>query len=83
MQYGSGVFTAQEIADARTSEPPLVVHLTRVAGFLTLLGGVIILIAANAGIGIGIILLSALYFALAEIIRYLAVIAGGSGSRGD
>jgi len=37
MECGSGVFTAQEIADARTSEPPLVVHLTRVAGFLTLL----------------------------------------------
>jgi len=27
--------------------------------------------------------LSALYFALAEIIRYLAVIARGSGSRED
>ena len=81
MQCGSGVFTAQEIADARTSEPPLVVHLTRVAGLLTLLGGVIILVAANAGIGIAVILLSALYFALAEIIRYLAVIARGSDSR--
>jgi hypothetical protein len=43
---------SQEIADARTSEPPLVVHLTRVAGFLTLLGGVIMLIARNAGIGV-------------------------------
>jgi hypothetical protein len=30
-----------------------------------------------------IILLSALYFALAEIIKYLAVIARGSGSRED
>ena len=77
------MFTAQEIADARTSEPPLVVHLTRVAGFLTFLGGVIMLIAGNAGIGVAIILLSALYFALAEIIRYLAVIARGSGSRED
>lgn len=75
------MFTAQEIAHARTSEPPLVVHLTRVAGLLTLLGGVIILVAANAGIGIAVILLSALYFALAEIIRYLAVIARGSDSR--
>jgi hypothetical protein len=74
---------SQEIADARTSEPPLVVHLTRVAGFLTLLGGVIMLLAGNAGIGIAIILLSALYFALAEIIRSLAVIARGSGSRED
>ncbi len=49
-------------------------------GLLTLLGGVIMLIAGNAGIGVAIILLSALYFALAEIIRYLAVIARGSGS---
>jgi hypothetical protein len=35
------------------------------------------------GIGVAIILLSALYFALAEIIRYLAVIAGGSSSHDD
>ena len=65
------------------SEPPLVVHLTRVAGFLILLGGVIMLLAGNAGIGVAIILLSAPYFALAEIIRYLAVIARGSDSRED
>jgi hypothetical protein len=83
MQCASGVFTTHEIGDARTPEPPLVVHLTRMAGLLTLLGGVIMLIAGNAGIGVAIILLSALYFALAEIIRYLAVIARGSGSRED
>jgi hypothetical protein len=45
------------------------------AGLLTLLGGVILLVAANAIVGICIILLSALYFALAEIISYLAIIA--------
>jgi predicted ATP-dependent serine protease len=83
MQWANGMFTAHEIADARTPEPPLVVHLTRVAGLLTLLGGVIMLIAGNAGIGVAIILLSALYFALAEIIRYLAVIARGSSSHED
>lgn len=83
MQYATGVFTVHEIGEARTPEPPLVVHLTRMAGLLTLLGGVIMLIAGNAGIGVAIILLSALYFALAEIIRYLAVIARGSGSRED
>ena len=70
-----GVFTNEEVAGASVAEPPLVVHLTRVAGGLTLLGGVIILIAASAQVGIAIVLLSALYFALAEIIRYLAVIA--------
>lgn len=59
-------------------EPPLVVHLTRTAGVLTLCGGVILLVAANAVIGVAIILLSALYFALAEIIAYLAVIARNS-----
>jgi hypothetical protein len=83
MQCASGVFTAQEIGDARTSEPPLVVHLIRMAGLLTLLGGVIMLIAGNVGIGVAIILLSALYFALAEIIRYLAMIARRPGSRED
>jgi hypothetical protein len=77
------VFTADEIGDARTPERPLVVHLTRMAGLLTLLGGVIMLIAGNAGIGVAIILLSALYFAFAEIIRYLAVIARGSGAHED
>jgi hypothetical protein len=74
MQCASDVFTAHEIGDARTPEPPLVVHLTRMAGLLTLLGGMIMLIAGNAGIGVAIILLSALYVALAEIIRYLAMI---------
>jgi hypothetical protein len=45
------------------------------AGLLTLFGGVVLLIAANPAIGVGVVLLSALYFALAEIISYLAVIA--------
>lgn len=56
-------------------EPPLFVHLTQMAGLLTLFGGVVLMIAANGVIGIVIILLSALYFALAEIIRYLALIS--------
>jgi hypothetical protein len=43
--WPSGMFTTHGIADARTPEPPLVVHLTRAAGLLTLLGGVIMLIA--------------------------------------
>jgi hypothetical protein len=83
MRCASDMFTVHEIGDARTSEPPLVVHLTRMAGLLTLLGGVIMLIAGNAGVGIAIVLLSALYFALAKIIRYLAVIARGSGAHKD
>jgi hypothetical protein len=71
----SRVLSQQELGDAPAPEPPLVVHLTRIAGLLTLLGGIIMMVTANAGIGVAIILLSALYFALAEIIRYLAVIA--------
>ena len=59
-------------------EPPLVVHLTRMAGLLTLFGGVVLLIAASPAIGVAVVLLSALYFALAEIISYLAVIAHNS-----
>ena len=59
----------------RELERPLVVHLTRMAGLLTLFGGVVLLIAASPAIGVAVILLSALYFALAEIISYLAVIA--------
>jgi len=62
----------------RELEQPLVVHLTRMAGLLTLFGGVVLLIAANPAIGIVVVLLSALYFALAEIISYLAVIANNS-----
>jgi predicted RND superfamily exporter protein len=58
-------------------EPPLFVHLTRMAGLLTLFAGIILMVAANAVIGVAIVLLSALYFALAEIIRYLALIARG------
>ena len=45
------------------------------AGLLTLFGGVVLLITANPAIGVAVVLLSALYFALAEIISYLAVIA--------
>jgi len=45
------------------------------AGLLTLFGGVVLLIAASPAIGVAVVLLSALYFALAEIISYLAVIA--------
>jgi hypothetical protein len=56
-------------------ELSLFVHLTRMVGLLTLLGGIILMVAANAVIGVAIVLLSALYFALAEIIRYLALIA--------
>jgi hypothetical protein len=59
----------------RELEPPLVVHLTRIAGLLTLFGGVVLMVAASPAIGVAIVLLSALYFALAEIISYLAIIA--------
>ena len=48
------------------------------AGLLTLFGGVVLLIAASPAIGVAVVLLSALYFALAEIISYLAVIARNS-----
>jgi hypothetical protein len=62
----------------RELEPPLVVHLTRMAGLLTLFGGVVLLVAASPAIGVAVVLLSAFYFALAEIISYLAVIARNS-----
>jgi len=62
----------------RELEPPLVVHLTRMAGLLTLFGGVVLLITASPAIGVAVVLLSALYFALAEIISYLAVLARNS-----
>ena len=45
------------------------------------MGGVILMIAANAVAGVCIVLLSALYFALAEIINYLAVIARSCATR--
>ena len=61
-------------------EPPFAVHVTRMAGGLTLIAGVVMLISAAPTLGIAIILLSALYFALAEIINYLAIIAGNSGA---
>jgi hypothetical protein len=48
------------------------------AGLLTLFGGVVLLIAASPAIGVAVVLLSALYFALAEIISYLAVLARNS-----
>jgi len=48
------------------------------AGLLTLFGGVGLLIAASPAIGVAVVLLSALFFALAEIISYLAVIARNS-----
>jgi hypothetical protein len=48
------------------------------AGLLTLFGGVGLLITASPAIGVAVVLLSALYFALAEIISYLAVIARNS-----
>jgi hypothetical protein len=54
---------------------PLAVHLTRMVGLLTLFGGVGLLIAASPAIGVGVVLLSAFCFALAEIISYLAMIA--------
>lgn len=61
-------------------EPPFAVHVTRMAGGFTLIAGVVMLIAAAPTLGVAIILLSALYFALAEIINYLAIIAGNSGA---
>lgn len=63
------------ITDDEHREPPLCVHLTRMAGLLTLFAGIVFMIAANPALGVAIVLLSALYFALAEIIRYLAIIA--------
>jgi hypothetical protein len=51
------------------------------AGLLTLFGGIVLLIAASPAIGVAVVLLSALYFALAEIISYLAVIAHNSQGR--
>jgi len=48
------------------------------AGLLTLFGGVVLLVTASPAIGVAVVLLSALYFALAEIISYLAVIARNS-----
>lgn len=56
------------------SEPPLVVHLARISGLLTLCGGFILLVVQPL-VGVAIVLLSALYFVLAEIINYLARIA--------
>jgi hypothetical protein len=58
--------------------PPFVVHLTRMVGLLTLFGGVGLLIAASPAMGVAVVLLSALCFALAEIVSYLAVIARNS-----
>ena len=48
------------------------------AGLLALFGGEGLLIAASPAIGVALVLLSALYFALAEIISYLAVMAHNS-----
>jgi hypothetical protein len=48
------------------------------SGLLTLFGGIVMMIAASPAIGVAVVLLSALYFALAEIISYLAVIAHNS-----
>lgn len=48
------------------------------AGLLTLFGGIVLLVTASPAIGVAVVLLSALYFALAEIISYLAVIARNS-----
>lgn len=45
------------------------------AGGLTLMGGIVMLVAAAPAVGVAVVLLSALYFALAEIINYLAIIA--------
>ena len=56
-------------------ESPLTVHIIRSAALLSLFAGVITLIAASVALGVAIILLSALYAALAEIINYLAMIA--------
>jgi hypothetical protein len=53
----------------------LTVHIVRTAALLSLFAGVITLIAASVELGVAIILLSALYVALAEIINYLAMIA--------
>lgn len=48
------------------------------AGLLTLFGGIALLVTASLAIGVAVVLLSALYFALAEIIFYLSVIARNS-----
>ena len=48
------------------------------AGLLTLFGGIALLVTASPAVGVAVVLLSALYFALAEIIFYLAVIARNS-----
>ena len=63
-----------------TLDPPFVVHLTRMAGGFTLIAGVVMMIASAPTLGVAIVLLSALYFALAEIINYLAIIARNSES---
>ena len=60
------------------SDPPFVVHLTRMAGGFTLIAGILMMIASTPTLGVAIVLLSALYFALAEIINYLAIIARNS-----
>jgi hypothetical protein len=70
---GSRVFSSE----VPERELPLAVHVIRVAALLSLVAGVIMM-AVSAQLGIVIILLSALYIALAEIINYLAIIAGGS-----
>jgi hypothetical protein len=57
---------------------PLAVHVIRLAGLLSLFAGLIMMVGASTQLGIAIILLSALYIALAEIINYLAIIAGNS-----
>lgn len=61
-----------------TSDPPFVVHLTRMAAGFTLIAGILMMIASAPTLGVAIVLLSALYFALAEIINYLAIIARNS-----
>jgi len=48
------------------------------AGGFTLIAGVLMMIASTPTLGVAIVLLSALYFALAEIINYLAIIARNS-----
>jgi hypothetical protein len=74
MQYAR----TRTMSSTQDNEPPLTVYLIRGASFLSVFAGVIMLVAGNAQLGVAIILLSALYIALAEIINYLAQIARNS-----
>jgi hypothetical protein len=82
-EHGTGFATVlRRVLSSRYAdrESPLTVLIIRSAAVLSLFAGVIMLIAASVELGVAIILLSALYVALAEIINYLAVIARNSAA---